>query len=176
MHIAHVFWDSSIYTLDLCFVDTHPHLLTFSLSFLTKRRDIYEGKKSLVEIVYDLSMINNLLWHCGLVASWNLKKQHQNLIYVCDYWVRVIESQYKHMDSFRVQIFFHLLKSFFFLFFQSYAVSIGLIDALSKRCMKIREPIEAHQSVVLSVLACLGLLMKFTDVCQKGLFTHIIQT
>lgn len=55
-----------------------------------------------------------------------------------------------------------------YLFF-SYAVSIGLIDALSKRCMKIREPIENHQSVVLSVLACLGLLTKFTDVCPKGL-------
>ncbi|XP_031635291.1 uncharacterized protein LOC116348431 [Contarinia nasturtii] len=50
----------------------------------------------------------------------------------------------------------------------SYAVSIGLIDALSKKCMKIREPIEAHQSVVLSVLACLGLLTKFTDVCPKN--------
>ena len=51
-------------------------------------------------------------------------------------------------------------------------MSIGLIDALSKRCMKIREPIENHQSVVLSILACLGLLTKFTDVCPKGLFLH----
>lgn len=55
----------------------------------------------------------------------------------------------------------------------SYAVAIGLIDALSKRCMKIREPIETHQSVVLSVLACLGLLTKFTDICPKGLFADL---
>lgn len=34
--------------------------------------------------------------------------------------------------------------------------------------MKIREPIEGHQSVVLSVLSCLGLLTKFADICPKG--------
>lgn len=57
----------------------------------------------------------------------------------------------------------------FFCFHSSYAVSIGLIDILSRRCMKIREPIENHQSVVLSILACLGLLTKFADTFPKGL-------
>lgn len=36
--------------------------------------------------------------------------------------------------------------------------------------MKIRETIENHQSVVLSVLACLGLLTKFADIFTKSNF------
>lgn len=48
---------------------------------------------------------------------------------------------------------------------------IGLIDILTLRCRKIREPIEIHQSVVLSVLATLGLLTKFAEICPKGLIS-----
>nr|XP_014087439.1 S phase cyclin A-associated protein in the endoplasmic reticulum [Bactrocera oleae] len=50
----------------------------------------------------------------------------------------------------------------------SYAVMIGLIEILSRRCMKIRECIESHQSVVLSLLATLGFLTRFIDVCPAG--------
>ncbi|XP_054084108.1 calponin homology domain-containing protein DDB_G0272472 isoform X2 [Zeugodacus cucurbitae] len=50
----------------------------------------------------------------------------------------------------------------------SYAVIIGLIEILSRRCMKIRECIESHQSVVLSLLATLGFLTRFIDVCPPG--------
>ncbi|XP_037882095.1 S phase cyclin A-associated protein in the endoplasmic reticulum isoform X2 [Glossina fuscipes] len=50
----------------------------------------------------------------------------------------------------------------------SYAVMIGLIEILSRRCMKIRESIESHQGVVLSLLATLGFITKFIDVCPVG--------
>ncbi|CAD6998737.1 unnamed protein product [Ceratitis capitata] len=50
----------------------------------------------------------------------------------------------------------------------NYAVIIGLIEILSRRCMKIRECIENHQSVVLSLLATLGFLTRFIDVCPPG--------
>lgn len=56
----------------------------------------------------------------------------------------------------------------------SYAVSIGLIDVLARRCMKIRESIENHQSVVLSVLSCLCLLTKFADICPKGKYPLVV--
>lgn len=69
-----------------------------------------------------------------------------------------------------LSLFHWILLLFFSFAFHSYAVSIGLIDLLSRRCMKIREPIEIHQSVVLSILACLGLLTKFADICSKGLY------
>ncbi|XP_055916800.1 S phase cyclin A-associated protein in the endoplasmic reticulum [Eupeodes corollae] len=50
----------------------------------------------------------------------------------------------------------------------SYAVTTGLVEILSRRCMKIRESIEQHQSVVLSLLATLGFLTRFVDVCPPG--------
>ncbi|TMW40387.1 hypothetical protein DOY81_014533, partial [Sarcophaga bullata] len=50
----------------------------------------------------------------------------------------------------------------------SYAVITGLIEILSRRCMKIRESIENHQSVVLSLLATLGFITRFIDVCPPG--------
>ncbi|KAL5280071.1 SCAPER family protein [Megaselia abdita] len=50
----------------------------------------------------------------------------------------------------------------------SYAVASGLIEILSRRCMKIRESVEVHQSVVLSLLATIGLLTKVIDVCPPG--------
>lgn len=52
----------------------------------------------------------------------------------------------------------------------SYAVASGLIEILSRRCMKIRESVEVHQSVVLSLLATIGLLTKVIDVCPPGEF------
>lgn len=55
-----------------------------------------------------------------------------------------------------------------FQFYYSYSVMIGLVDVLTLRCRKIREPIENHQGVVLSVLATLGLLTKFAEVCPTG--------
>ncbi|XP_013104459.2 S phase cyclin A-associated protein in the endoplasmic reticulum [Stomoxys calcitrans] len=50
----------------------------------------------------------------------------------------------------------------------SYAVITGLVEILSRRCMKIRESIENHQSVVLSLLATLGFITRFIDVCPAG--------
>lgn len=55
-------------------------------------------------------------------------------------------------------------------FCSSYAVASGLIEILSRRCMKIRESVEVHQSVVLSLLATIGLLTKVIDVCPPGEF------
>ncbi|GAB0093882.1 uncharacterized protein DMENIID0001_090700 [Sergentomyia squamirostris] len=49
-----------------------------------------------------------------------------------------------------------------------YAVLIGLIEILVKRCAKIHESVENYQSVVLSLLATLGLLTKFAEICPKG--------
>lgn len=63
---------------------------------------------------------------------------------------------------------YYIIFVFFYLF--SYSVMIGLVDILTLRCRKIREPIESHQSVVLSILATLGLLTKFAEMCPKGLF------
>ncbi|XP_059612655.1 S phase cyclin A-associated protein in the endoplasmic reticulum [Phlebotomus argentipes] len=50
----------------------------------------------------------------------------------------------------------------------SYAVLIGLIETLVKRCAKIHESVENQHGVVLSLLATLGLLTKFTEICPKG--------
>ncbi|EDW75511.1 uncharacterized protein Dwil_GK23893 [Drosophila willistoni] len=50
----------------------------------------------------------------------------------------------------------------------NYAVVTGLIEILSRRCMKVRESIEQNQSVMLSLLTTLGFLSRFLDVCQPG--------
>lgn len=39
---------------------------------------------------------------------------------------------------------------------------------MARRLLKIREPVENHGSVTLSLLATLGLLTKFGDLCPKG--------
>lgn len=54
--------------------------------------------------------------------------------------------------------------------FFSYSVMIGLVEMLSRRCLKIREIVENHQSVVLSLLSTIGLLTKLGELCPKGLF------
>lgn len=59
-------------------------------------------------------------------------------------------------------------------FFPSYAVTTGLIEVLSRRCMKIRESIENYQSVVLSLLATLGLLTKFAELCPVGKWFYLL--
>ncbi|XP_030384048.1 S phase cyclin A-associated protein in the endoplasmic reticulum isoform X2 [Scaptodrosophila lebanonensis] len=50
----------------------------------------------------------------------------------------------------------------------NYAVITGLIETLSRRCVKVRESIEQNQSVMLSLLTTLGFLSRFIDVCQPG--------
>ncbi|EDW03943.1 GH11520 [Drosophila grimshawi] len=50
----------------------------------------------------------------------------------------------------------------------NYAVITGLIGMLSHRCMKVREPIEPNQSLMLSLLTTLGFLTRFSDVCPPG--------
>lgn len=61
-----------------------------------------------------------------------------------------------------------MLTLYNYLYNFSYAVAIGLVNALTKRILKIRESIEDQQSVVLSVLSILGLLTKMADVCPEG--------
>lgn len=60
----------------------------------------------------------------------------------------------------------------------SYIVSIGLVDILARRCMKVREAVENHQCVVLSLLGTLGLLTKIGELCPKGklfvFYLHIV--
>lgn len=54
-----------------------------------------------------------------------------------------------------------------FLFF-SYTVATGLVDILAKRCLIIHESVENQQSVVLSLLATIGLLTKLAELCPRG--------
>ncbi|XP_053672123.1 S phase cyclin A-associated protein in the endoplasmic reticulum [Anopheles nili] len=59
----------------------------------------------------------------------------------------------------------------------SYIVSIGLVEHLVKRIDKIHESIENQTSLVLSLLASLGLLTKLVEICPKGAdITKLIQT
>lgn len=55
----------------------------------------------------------------------------------------------------------------------SYTVATGLVDILAKRCTIVKESVENHQSVVLSLLATLGLLTKIAELCPKGKLTVI---
>ncbi|XP_065088939.1 uncharacterized protein ssp3 [Ochlerotatus camptorhynchus] len=50
----------------------------------------------------------------------------------------------------------------------SYTVSLGLVDILIRKFNKIRESVESQQSLVLSLLASLGLLTKLAELCPKG--------
>ncbi|XP_052564886.1 S phase cyclin A-associated protein in the endoplasmic reticulum isoform X2 [Culex pipiens pallens] len=50
----------------------------------------------------------------------------------------------------------------------SYTVSLGLIDTLVRKFNKIQESVESQQSLVLSVLASLGLLTKLAELCPRG--------
>lgn len=47
-------------------------------------------------------------------------------------------------------------------------VATGLVDTLARRLGKIRECCESHGSVILSLLATIGLLTKFADLCPRG--------
>uniref|UniRef100_A0A0P6IY67 Cyclic nucleotide-binding domain-containing protein n=1 Tax=Aedes aegypti TaxID=7159 RepID=A0A0P6IY67_AEDAE len=50
----------------------------------------------------------------------------------------------------------------------SYTVSLGLLDTLVRKFTKIQESVETQQSLVLSLLASLGLLTKLAELCPKG--------
>ncbi|XP_058819501.1 calponin homology domain-containing protein DDB_G0272472 isoform X2 [Topomyia yanbarensis] len=50
----------------------------------------------------------------------------------------------------------------------SYTVSLGLIDTLVRKFNTIRESVENQQSLVLSLLASLGLLTKLAELCPRG--------
>ncbi|XP_053693788.1 S phase cyclin A-associated protein in the endoplasmic reticulum [Sabethes cyaneus] len=50
----------------------------------------------------------------------------------------------------------------------SYAVCLGLIDTLVRKFNTIRESVESQQSLVLSLLASLGLLTKLAELCPRG--------
>lgn len=44
-----------------------------------------------------------------------------------------------------------------------------MVDILSRRCMKVRESVENHRSVILSLLSTVALLTKYSDLCPKGI-------
>ncbi|XP_062545651.1 uncharacterized protein LOC134212117 [Armigeres subalbatus] len=50
----------------------------------------------------------------------------------------------------------------------SYTVSLGLVDTLVRKFNQIHESVETQQSLVLSLLASLGLLTKLAELCPKG--------
>lgn len=72
--------------------------------------------------------------------------------------------------EFFIFIFFYKFPCFIFytFFYFSYAVAIGLVDILARRCMKVREVVENRPPVVLSLLATLGLLTKIAELCPRG--------
>lgn len=85
---------------------------------------------------------------------------------------------FKYKKQSAVQ-FFHIetkKKEFYqeYLLYCSYMVSIGLVDILARRCMKVRETVENHKCVVLSLLGTLGLLTKIAELCPKGKLTQCI--
>ncbi|XP_055381658.1 S phase cyclin A-associated protein in the endoplasmic reticulum [Condylostylus longicornis] len=49
----------------------------------------------------------------------------------------------------------------------NYAIMTGLIGILSRRCSDIQDSVESQQSAVLSLLATIGLLTKFTEICPQ---------
>uniref|UniRef100_W4VRF2 Cyclic nucleotide-binding domain-containing protein n=1 Tax=Corethrella appendiculata TaxID=1370023 RepID=W4VRF2_9DIPT len=57
----------------------------------------------------------------------------------------------------------------------SYIVALGLLDTLSKKCFKVHEPVENQQSLILSLLASLGLLTKVTELCPKDSSSETIR-
>uniref|UniRef100_A0A182M5U7 Uncharacterized protein n=1 Tax=Anopheles culicifacies TaxID=139723 RepID=A0A182M5U7_9DIPT len=50
----------------------------------------------------------------------------------------------------------------------NYIVSIGLVESLVRRIDKVHESIENETSLVLSLLASLGLLTKLVEICPAG--------
>ncbi|KAL1391577.1 hypothetical protein pipiens_003128 [Culex pipiens pipiens] len=60
------------------------------------------------------------------------------------------------------------MMGFVCLFAYRYTVSLGLIDTLVRKFNKIQESVESQQSLVLSVLASLGLLTKLAELCPRG--------
>ncbi|KFB48137.1 AGAP010207-PA-like protein [Anopheles sinensis] len=59
----------------------------------------------------------------------------------------------------------------------SYIISIGLVDTLVRRINSVHEAIENQTSLVLSLLASLGLLTKLVEICPKGPdVTKLLQT
>lgn len=55
-------------------------------------------------------------------------------------------------------------------------MATGLVDTMSRRLLKIRESVENHGSVVLSLLATIGLLTKFGELCPRSAAAAADQT
>lgn len=53
-------------------------------------------------------------------------------------------------------------------------VAIGLVDIMSRRCMKVRESVEEHRSVILSLLSTIALLTKYAELCPQGTDLELI--
>lgn len=50
----------------------------------------------------------------------------------------------------------------------SYLTASGVFELITKRCLKIREPIENQQHLLLPLLAMIGFITKITEICPRG--------
>ncbi|XP_070496393.1 S phase cyclin A-associated protein in the endoplasmic reticulum [Chironomus tepperi] len=50
----------------------------------------------------------------------------------------------------------------------SYITASGILELITKKCLKVREPIENQQSLLLPLLAMMGLLTKIAEICPKN--------
>ena len=61
-----------------------------------------------------------------------------------------------------------LMQKLFFIPSYSYITASGILELITKKCLKVREPIESQQSLLLPLLAMMGLLTKITEICPRG--------
>jgi len=50
----------------------------------------------------------------------------------------------------------------------SYITASGILELITKKCLKVREPIENQQGLLLPLLAMMGLLTKIAEICPKS--------
>ncbi|CAG9799097.1 unnamed protein product [Chironomus riparius] len=55
----------------------------------------------------------------------------------------------------------------------SYITASGILELITKKCLKVREPIENQQSLLLPLLSMMGLLTKITEICPKNKFDFL---
>lgn len=50
----------------------------------------------------------------------------------------------------------------------SYLTASGVLELITKRCLKVREPIENQQQLLLPLLAMIGFVTKIVEICPRG--------
>lgn len=95
-----------------------------------------------------------------------LKKICKNFkTFICYVWfIKISQAFFYYVRKINLETIF----SFLFIHIYSYIVCIGLVESLVKRIDKVHESIENQTSLVLSLLASLGLLTKLVEICPKG--------